>query len=112
MHDSKAFVVGRHHPSRDHELKGRAFMDAVHDYYEEKDAVMRDVLSLAEDRRCLFILDIDSGRWWYLHPSLRVDGWQLTRWDERGPVCHSNVGHDPHELAYDLPDNFDCYYVA
>ena len=115
MWDCKDFKTTLHHPCEDKALKGQAYMDAVWFYYEEKDDVMRDVLRLADEHRCLLILDPSEeriARWYYLHPSLRVDGWQLSHFDWDGPVSHDNIGDDPHELSHSLPDTIECWYVA
>lgn len=112
MYGERDFKTNLQHPSHDHKLKGMAFLDAVHDYYEEKDELMRSVLELVGHHGCLLITDpMKGGKWWYLHPSLRVDGYQLSVFDEIGPVCHYDVlDNDPHELSYDLPDFIECWW--
>lgn len=97
------------------DAKGLEYMRLVDEYYAEKDGIMADVLELADEYDCLAIIDTDAPtnhpRWWFLHRSLRIDGWQLTSVDELGPIGHDDIGHDPHELSHSLPDNFDCYYI-
>lgn len=111
MYGEQDFKTTLQHPSHDHKLKGIEFLDAVHDYFEEKDELMRSVLDLAERHACLLITNpINGGKWWYLHPSLRVAGYQLSVFDVDGPVGHYDVMHDPHELSHDLPDFIECWW--
>ena len=118
-YECKWFHTTRKHPHAWSDAKGRELMELVHDYYDEKDALMADVLRLAGEKRCILIVDMDPNPkqrfpvWWYLHPSLRFDGWQLSSFDYWGARCHYDVKHgDVHELSYDLPDNFECWYYG
>lgn len=112
-YESKTYRMTTSYPTTS-DAKGWDYIRLVDEYYDEKDTLMADVLRLADEHKCLLILDVDAEVWtdWhYLHPSLRVDGYQLTHADDRGPIGHDDVMHDPHKLAHDLPDHFECWYI-
>lgn len=114
MYDCKTYQTTLRHPCNS-DLKGWDYIDATRAYFAEKDGLMDDVLRLAGEHGCLLIMDpgrTSLDRWYYLHPSLRVEGWQLSHFDQQGPICHDDIRNDPHELSHALPDFIECWWVA
>lgn len=92
---------------------GEELLDASWENIQAKKEACKTVFAIAEQKGCVCIRPTDDygiEHWSFLHPSLRIDGYQLSNFDKVGPTSHDNIGYDVDELAYNIPDRFEVIY--
>ena len=92
---------------------GDELLDAAWENIKAKDEACKTVFALADKYGCLCIRpenDYGIEQWSILHPSLRVDGYQLSNFDKYGPTSHDNIGRSIDELHANIPDRFEVIY--
>lgn len=92
-------------PGRDEAIDALFFDDneePMDEFEQRRASALADTYRAAQSYGCIQIEA--GGLTWYLHSSARTEGLQLTAWDERGPIGHTDIA-DPADLET-LPDEW------
>lgn len=74
-------------------------IDEWRQWHEAETSMYEQIMDDARRCGCVAVWAPGSRIWHYIHPSLYRDAWQVTTWDEFGPVSHgyATSGHDLEE---------------
>lgn len=70
--------------------------DEWREWHRDEIGMYDEILDEARANGCVAVWPVGSRLWYLVHPSLYREAWQVTTWDEHGPMshCYARDGHD------------------